>query len=536
MIQNSNTMKPKILIVDDLPENLLALEKLLEDLDVEFVRAFSGNEGLIKALKDDFALAIIDVQMPGMDGFEMVSILHESRKTRHIPVVFVSAIYRKTDHIVRGIESGAIDFISKPINDDVLRGKVKIFVEMYHQRKERENLIQQLELTRENLELQKAKAENATRAKTMFLASMSHEIRTPLNGIIGMIEILKNTHSRDKYEEYLEIIEISADNLLNIINDILDFSKIESDQIELEAIPLSIREEVSNVVKLLQLKASSKGLEFSASIDKDVPQSLIGDPVRFRQILLNLANNAIKFTEKGFIKIHLKNAETKDEVAYLHCSVADSGIGISAQGKERLFHEFSQSERSTTRKYGGSGLGLAISKKLTELMRGEIGVDSELGKGSKFWFTFQMKISDDDVLQKSKKPKVSQSPSKSLDILLVDDNAINRKVALFTLQKLGHRVESVENGKLAVDAFKTGNFDVILMDIQMPVMDGYQATAEIRDLQKDEAYANSKIVAMTANAEKGEMEKCLELGMDSYISKPFKSESLEEVIQNVMQL
>jgi two-component system, sensor histidine kinase len=534
MNQNTNTMKPKILIVDDLPENLLALEKLLEDFDVEFVRALSGNEGLIKALKDDFALAIIDVQMPGMDGFEMVSILHESRKTRHIPVIFVSAIYRKTDHIVRGIESGAIDFISKPINDDVLRGKVKIFIEMYHQRIERENLIKQLELTRERLEVEKAKAENATRAKSMFLASMSHEIRTPLNGIIGMIEILKNTHSREKYEEYLEIIEISADNLLNIINDILDFSKIESDQIELEEIPFNIRDEVNNVVKLLHLKASSKGLDFSAKIAKDVPESLIGDPVRFRQILINLVNNAIKFTDSGFVKIHFEAREIYADKVVFYCSITDSGIGISDQGKERLFLEFSQSERSTTRKYGGSGLGLAISKKLTELMDGEIGVESEEGKGSKFWFTFQMKISPEEVKLSQKKPKVSQSPSQSLNILLVDDNAINRKVALFTLQKLGHVVESVENGKEAVDAFRNGNFDVILMDIQMPVMDGYQATAEIRDLQNSGHFPNSKIVAMTANAEKGEMEKCLELGMDDYISKPFKSESLEEVVQRVM--
>jgi len=534
MNQTTNTVKPKILIVDDLPENLLALEKLLEDFDVEFVRALSGNEGLIKALKDDYALAIIDVQMPGMDGFEMVSILHEGRKTRHIPVIFVSAIYRKPDHVVRGIESGAVDFISKPINDDVLRGKVKIFIEMYHQRNERETLIKQLELTRERLEVEKAKAENATRAKSMFLASMSHEIRTPLNGIIGMIEILKHTHNSEKLEEYLEIIEISADNLLNIINDILDFSKIESDQIELEEIPFNIRDEVNNVFKLLNLKASSKGLDFEAVIDEDVPESLIGDPVRFRQILINLANNAIKFTDKGFVKIHLKATESIEDKVNFYCSVADSGIGISPQGKERLFLEFSQSERSTTRKYGGTGLGLAISKKLTELMGGLIGVDSEIGKGSKFWFTFHMKISPDEVKQASKKSKVSQSHSKSLDILLVDDNAINRKVALFTLQKLGHRVESAENGKEAVDAFKSGNFDVILMDIQMPVMDGYQATAEIRDLQQAGGFANSKIVAMTANAEKGEMEKCIELGMDDYISKPFKTESLQEVIQRVM--
>jgi len=521
-------VKPKILIVDDLVENLIALEKLLEDLDIEFVRAMSGNEGLIQSLKHIYALAIVDVQMPGMDGFEMVSIMHESRKTSYIPVIFVSAIYRKTDHIVRGIESGAIDFISKPINDDVLRGKVKIFIEMFHQKQERECLITKLEQTRERLEIEKAKAENATRAKSMFLASMSHEIRTPLNGIIGMIEILKTAENQDKYNEYLDIIEISADNLLNIINDILDFSKIESNQIELEQIPFNYRDEVNNVIKLLGLKASSKGLVFTATSDENIPKVFVGDPVRLKQILINLANNAIKFTENGYVKINTSLTGVHENIASLKCSIIDSGIGISKTGKEKLFKEFSQSEKSTTRKYGGSGLGLAISKKLTELMEGKIGVESTPDKGSEFWFTFKMKIGDEHAVVGRKKPKASQLPSKSLNILLVDDNAINRKVALYTLQRLGHIIQVAENGREALDKYLSGNFDIILMDIQMPVMDGYQATSEIRKLQEESQEANpARIIAMTANAEKGEMEKCIELGMDDYISKPFKSEDLE---------
>lgn len=525
-------MRPKILIVDDRIENLIALEKLLEDLHVDFVRAMSGNEGLIQSLKHDYALAIVDVQMPGMDGFEMVSIMHESRKTNYIPVIFVSAIYRQTDHVVRGIESGAIDFISKPINEDVLRGKVKIFLEMHQQKLERENLIRELEQTRERLEVEKAKAENATRAKSMFLASMSHEIRTPLNGIIGMIEILKNIESKEKFEEYLEIIEISADNLLNIINDILDFSKIESNQIELEDIPFSFRTEVNNVIILLGLKASSKGLTFSAEIDENVPDGLIGDPVRLKQIIINLANNAIKFTDKGFVKIKARLEKMENETAILYCSVTDSGIGISKEGKEKLFKEFSQSEKSTTRKYGGSGLGLAISKKLTELMDGKIGVESAKGKGSEFWFEFKMRVNKNISEKPVKKTKAAQLPSQSYNILLVDDNAINRKVAMFTLQRLGHTVESAENGLEAVQKFLAGNFDVILMDIQMPIMDGYEATAEIRRLQDEQPLlSQARIIAMTANAEKGEMEKCIMLGMDDYISKPFRSEDLEKKLQ-----
>lgn len=525
-------MKPKILIVDDRPENIISLEKMLEDLDAEFVRAFSGNEGLIQSLKHDYALAIVDVQMPGMDGFEMVSIMHESRKTRYIPVIFVSAIYRRTDHMVRGIESGAIDFISKPIHDDILKGKVKIFLEQYHYKKEREDLISRLEATRERLEEEKARAENATRAKSMFLASMSHEIRTPLNGIVGMIDILKHTRQQEKFAEYLEIIEISADNLLNIINDILDFSKIESDQIEMEEIRFNVRDEVNSVIKLLGLKASGKGLEFGASVAEDVPCCLVGDPVRLKQILINLSNNAIKFTDEGFVNISVESERAGDGTVKLKCRVADSGIGISEEGKSRLFKEFSQSDKSTTRKFGGTGLGLAISKKLTTMMHGNIGVESEPGKGSEFWFDVLLTLSPEEctggVMEKSSR----RLSSKSLHVMLVEDNLINRKVALFNLQKLGHSVESAENGSEAVEKFQAGNFDVILMDIQMPVMDGYQATSEIRELEKNTSCGTPvRIIAMTANAEKSEMEKCKSLGMDDFITKPFKPEDLGEVLQ-----
>jgi signal transduction histidine kinase len=525
-------LKPKILIVDDKLENLIALEKMLEDLDVEFVRAFSGNEGLLQSLKHDYMLAIVDVQMPGMDGFEMVSIMHESRKTRYIPVIFVSAIYRKTDHMIRGIESGAVDFISKPINDDILRGKVKIFLDLYLQKQEREALIRKLEATSDRLEKEKARAENATRAKSMFLASMSHEIRTPLNGIVGMIDILKNTLETDKFGEYLEIIEISADNLLNIINDILDFSKIESDQIELEEIKFNVRDEVENVVKILGLKATGKGLDFGADISDNVPQTLMGDPVRFKQILINLANNAIKFTDKGFVKIKLDSKITSDKKVFLDCRVSDSGIGISEEGKSRLFKEYSQSETSTTRKFGGTGLGLAISKKLTNMMGGKIGVVSEQGKGSEFWFNVLLEPAGEEVSPGKTETGHRKTSSKSLHVLLVDDNLINRKVALFNLQKLGHSVESAGDGQEAVDKYLAGNFDAILMDIQMPVMDGYQATSEIRDLETKHPEKNKvRIIAMTANAEMSEKEKCIELGMDDYLSKPFKPEDLGEVLQ-----
>lgn len=525
-----NTQKPKILIVDDRQENLIALETILEDLNVEFVRAVSGNEGLLQSLRHQYALAIVDVQMPGMDGFEMVSIMRQNPKTKNVPVIFVSAIYSDTYYVIKGIESGAVDFITKPINDDILRGKVRIFLDLHLQRTALESLVEELQNTKTILETEKARAEAATQAKSMFLASMSHEIRTPLNGIVGMIDILKHTPNQEKFDEYLEIIEISADNLLNIINDILDFSKIESNQIDLEEIPFKIRNEVNNVVKLLGLKASGKALDFSAAVDHHIPEILIGDPLRFKQILINLANNAIKFTNSGFVKISVHLQQSSDSEVKLLCKVSDSGIGISEEGKLRLFKEYSQTDKSTTRNFGGTGLGLAISKNLSKMMNGEIGVNSILGKGSEFWFTISLKPANDVSLPDTVQPQYSKSKS-TLNILLVDDNAINRKVALFNLQKLGHRVEMAENGLEAISKFQSGKYDVILMDIQMPVMDGYEATRQIRKIEKDLKPLNlTRIIAMTANAEKGEMDKCIAIGMDNYICKPFKPEDLEQVL------
>jgi signal transduction histidine kinase len=523
--------KPRILIVDDKPQNLHALETVLEDLNVEFVRALSGNEALSLSLKGDFALAIVDIQMPGMDGYEMVSLLRQGPKTRHIPVIFVSAIYSEDLHIVKGIETGAIDFISKPIIPEIIHGKVRLFLEMYHQKKNLETLVEELRETRDRLAAERDKAEAATRAKSLFLASMSHEIRTPLNGIVGIVDILKQTTDPVKLQEYLEIVEISADNLLNIINDILDFSKIESQQLEFEKIPFNLVNEVNNVVKLLKMKAESKNLDFGADFNGAIPPVMIGDPVRFKQILINLANNALKFTEKGFVKIIVETTVETDDSYKVSCTVADSGIGISEEGKLRLFKEFSQTEKSVSRRFGGTGLGLAISLKLTELMGGQIGVESEYGSGSRFWFYIKTGKPAAGVTQKGEAAMDIEHEIKKLNILLVEDNRINQQVAVFSLRKLGHETDVADNGQIALEKWASNEYDAILMDIQMPVMDGYEATRRIREAEKESGRNRIPIYAMTANAEKSERTFCLALGMDEYITKPFKPEKLALILQ-----
>jgi signal transduction histidine kinase len=525
--------RPKILIVDDLVQNLVSLELLLADFDVQFDRATSGAEALRKTLKEEYAMAIMDVQMPGMDGYETLTLMRQRHKTRFLPVIFVSAIYQSDVYIIKGIETGAVDFIPKPIIPEILIGKVRVFLDLHRQKQELKDLLEKLEHNNEELEVQRKKAEEATRAKAMFLANMSHEIRTPLNGIIGISKILEKSELPSDQKDLIQIITNSGMNLLNIINDLLDFTKIEAGQIELESIEFDMVEVVHNVVGLFRNLAEEKGLRLGSLLDSKIPRVLRGDPLRLSQILNNLTNNAIKFTEKGEVCISAELVSRTEHEAAVLIKVTDTGIGIPPESIGKLFRDFSQADASTTRRYGGTGLGLAICKNLATLMGGQIGVDSQPGAGSSFWVRLNLQVHQGNADAGS---VGERSVPDSFRILFAEDNLINQKITLMLLKQMGLRCDVVLNGELAVEAHLKKPYDLILMDMQMPVMDGMDAARRIRE---DENARNEKapvyIAAVTANAFVEDKQSCLDAGMDEFLVKPFKESDLRTVIQNALR-
>jgi TMAO reductase system sensor TorS len=408
-------------------------------------------------------------------------------------------------------------------------------LERYRQFLEQQVEERTVNLANANRELQQAiaeatsakeSAERASSAKSEFLARMSHEIRTPMNGVMGMAELLQGTELSDRQRRLAQIITRSAEGLLEIINDILDFSKIEAGKLELETIEFGLREIIEETIEVLGVRARAKGLELKCVIESSVPAAVRGDPVRLRQVLVNLAGNAIKFTESGEVTVRVRSVDAGGQLRF---EVTDTGIGISQDAQAQIFSAFSQADSFTTRKYGGTGLGLAICRQLVGLMGGEIGVHSTLNRGSTFWFEVRLEPAADPAATFTAASSLWSPDTRQDDVapgagplvLLVEDNAVNREVAVGMLENLGYRTESAANGMLALEAVSEAGYAAVLMDCQMPVMDGLTATVEIRRREGRTGGPRVAIIALTANAMEGNRERCLAAGMDDFLSKPF---------------
>ncbi len=545
----------KILLVDDLPENLFALELILSDKNYLCVKANSGNDALkILLHQHDFAIILIDVQMPEMDGFETVELIREIEPLKHVPIIFLTASMDNAVHIFKGYQAGAVDYMIKPLNPEILKAKVAVFVDLYI--KTRELLIQKEQLkalyrdvTAQKLlskyqkifenELIEAKsvaeherqlAEEAVKAKQQFLSNMSHEIRTPMNAIIGFTSLVLKTDLSAKQKEYLNAIKTSGDSLIVLINDILDLAKVNAGKMTFEQTPFKMAFSISSMLRMFETKIQEKKLVLIKDYDPKIPEVLIGDPVRLNQIILNLVSNAVKFTTTGKITVSVRMLNEDEEKASIKFAVSDTGIGIAENKIENIFENFQQATSDTSRSYGGTGLGLAIVKQLVEPQGGTIHVASKIDEGSTFSFTLTFLKTNKEA--ESVEVIAEMEPEiKNIKILLAEDMKLNQLLMRTILEDFGFTCDIASNGKIAIEKLAVNSYDLILMDLQMPEMNGFEATSYIRTT------LNSKIpiIALTADVTTVDLSKCEAAGMDDYISKPVDERLLYSKIVGLLK-
>jgi len=618
-------IKQKILIVDDQQGNLDALTAVLEGIGAEVLAAKSGSEALRLTMRHTFALAILDVRMPDMDGYELATFLRSVQVTRNLPIIFLTANASDDAQVFMGYESGAVDYIVKPYSELLLLSKVRVFLSLHAITAELEDKVSELTEA-------KQAAEAANVAKSAFLATMGHEIRTPLNALVGISYLLRHSSLNAQQLSDIKAIEAASKHLLTIINDILDFSKIEAGRLTLELHVFSLPDLLQDLQAIFHLEAQSKHLDFTIEAEEGLPEYWVGDAGRLRQCLCNYLGNALKFTEQGGIGFFVTSVDKNTQKQTLRFVVRDSGIGLNPEQQANLFQPFVQADASMTRRFGGTGLGLSIVKRLVELMGGQVGITSQVGQGSEFWLEIPLQISAeqgqladldlsfvkrplwfcliiddaaqreilktlgqsygwkielgfpsndsapdlilledaesgtsleqqeriivlenirgmdasdffnrvnealverghgyDYLLRRSVMPRGQSHWLSGLHLLIVDDARLNLEVLGRVLEQEGATTTRCESGEAALHtlAAQPTAFAAILMDLQMPGLDGCETTLQIRQRLK----LSLPIIALTAGATTTEQDRALTAGMDDFLTKPIDPERLVRVLR-----
>ncbi|REA64105.1 hybrid sensor histidine kinase/response regulator [Dyadobacter luteus] len=630
--------KTKILLLDDREENLLSLKAILDRDDIAIYETTSPNEALRIVWDNDIAVALVDVQMPGMDGFEFAETLASNPKTKEILIIFVTAISKETTYAVRGLKSGAIDYLYKPLDPYITNAKVDALIRLSRSQREvrdknrllenyatvvtnspdiiatiepetgriksinpsvntilglspadlintsmldllvepRSSNLQEVLVKRSYTEgntiviedrfvgmlrqpvwlelrlmyknrllfvnlhdIGKRKAyerdlvdaqqvaERARKTKESFLANMSHEIRTPLNGIIGIANVLEATELDFSQRNLLEMLTQSSASLLNILNDILDISKIDEGKFSIVLQSVDLRNLIKGILDLLKFKADEKQIALRSYVDPNVPECVMADGLRLNQILMNLAGNALKFTASGSVEVRVENTGSVGQFHQIRFSVVDTGIGISQDAMANIFSEYGQATDKTAHLYGGTGLGLTISKKLVGLMNGELKVESEINKGSEFYFTFNLAEEKRVVASKESVPFNELAPFTGKKVLVAEDNKVNALLIRKYLTSWNVDLTMVENGQEVIDALSDGKFDILILDTRMPVMDGFEAARFIRQNMK----LDIPILSLSATVLAEEVQEALSAGMNDTLAKPFQPAKLHEKIE-----